>query len=485
MTTTPTLAQTSRPKRMPFMVWGQRIDPGADPREVEFPHGARIVVPRFDRAVSEAVLAKPPVDLAQLSLQEIVTFLNRVGQLWKNDEYSRRKLYIGDLKRLHGYSQKMAETEADLISATLRSHSQLHDMIAVELGNRFVMDRWIPREDADVRAYPRGMSAHILPGNVPYSSTVSLLRALITKNSAVLKWSTGEPVTATALALSFCDLDPDHPVTRSVSTVFWERDCALGAQVLGAADVICAWGGAEALTAAQRACGPQGLVVPFGPRRSMTVVGKEADLARASRGVAHDASMYEQRACFSSHQVFTDGDPEVLAAAIQTELEFYEGMLPRTACTADENAQASLEAATQRYLGNPVRSGSWGAVITVDPAEVVALPSARVVFVHPVGDLREVYRWVDLGVQTVGMSPWSLTFEHRDELARRGVSRFVEAGLSPLFRLGGSHDGLQPLVMMTRMVAVEAGRDTYGKNMVAPVDQSEFLEHSRLRDLLT
>jgi hypothetical protein len=39
--------------------------------------------------------------------------------------------------------------------------------------------------------------------------------------------------------------------------------------------------------------------------------------------------------------------------------------------------------------------------------------------------------------------------------------------------------------MMTRMVAVEAGRDDYGKNMVAPVDQSEFLEHSRLRDLLT
>ncbi len=473
-----------RPKRTPFMIWGERFDPSDDPHVIEFATGNKIAVPRFTRAIADPVLAGSPVDLSQVSLQEIITFLNRVGTLWKNEEYTRRRLYISDLKRLHGYSDKMAETEADLISATLRSHAQLHDMIAVELGNRSIMDRWITREDAEVRAYPRGMSAHILPGNVPYSTTVSLIRALITKNSAVLKWSADEPATALALALSFCDLDPEHPVTRSVATVYWERDNPLGTEVLAAADVICAWGGAEAMTAAMRACGPEGLVVPFGPRRSMTVVGKDADLARASRGVAHDASMYEQRACFSSHQVFTDGDPEVLAARIQQELEFYEDMLPRTAVTPDEAAQVSLEATTQRFLGSPVRSGSWGAVITTDPGRVIELPSARVVFVHPVSDLTEVYNWVDSAVQTVGLSPWSLNHRLRDELARRGVCRFVEAGLSPMFRLGGSHDGLQPLVMMTRMVAVEAGRDDFGKNMVAPVDQSEFLEHSRLRDLL-
>lgn len=474
----------TRPRPAPFMVWGERVDPDGDPRLIESATGARTAVPRFDDRTAERILAGPPADLAAVPLQEIVTFLNRAGQLWKNGEYARRRLYLRELKRLHGYSDKMAETEADLISATLRSHAQMHDMVAVELGHRAVLDRWIPREDAEVRAFPRGTSVHVLPGNVPYSTTVSLLRALITKNAAVLKYSAGEPATALALAQSFCDVDPEHPVTRSVCAVFWERDCPQGRRVLGAADVICAWGGAEAVTAALRACSPEGVVVPFGPRRSMTVVGRNADLVRASRGIAHDASMYEQRACFSTHQVFTDGDPEALAAGIERELMFYADLLPRTAVTADEAAQVSLEAAAQRFLGSSVRGGSWGTVIIAPPGRVVELPTARTVFVHPVADLREVYGWVDAAVQTVGMAPWSLVHEHRDELARRGVCRFVEAGLSPLFRLGGTHDGLQPLVLMTRMVAVEAPRADYGKNGVAPVDQSEFLEHSRLRDLL-
>ncbi len=474
----------TKPRRTPFMVWGERIDPGADPREIEFPAGARNAVPRFDEEVADRVLAGSGVNLADVSLQEIVTFLNRAGQLWKNEEYARRRLYIRELRRLHGYSQKMAETEADLISTTLRAHTQMHDMVAVELGHRAIMDHWIRREDAEVRAYPRGTSVHVLPGNVPYSTTVSLLRALVTKNAAVLKYSAGEPATAVALAQSLCDVDPDHPVTKSVCAVFWDRDCQQGKRVLAAADVICAWGGADAITSALRACSPEGVVVPFGPMRSLTVVGKDADLARACRGIAHDASMYEQRASFSTHQVFTDGDPAALVDQLQRDLEFYEDLLPRTAVTADEAAHVSLESAAHRFLGSTVRTGSWGSVITTGPADVVDLPAARTVFVHPVADLREVYEWVDPAVQTVGVAPWSLVHTHRDELAKRGVTRFVEAGLSPLFRLGGTHDGLQPLVMMTRMVAVEAPRDDYGKTMVSPVDQSEFLEHSRLRDLL-
>jgi long-chain-fatty-acyl-CoA reductase len=82
------------------------------------------------------------------------------------------------------------------------------------------------------------------------------------------------------------------------------------------------------------------------------------------------------------------------------------------------------------------------------------------------------------------VSPWSLTEQHRDALADRGVSRLVEAGLAPLFRLGGSHDGLQPLGLLTRMVSVESPISSHGKAMVVPVDQSDFLEHRRLRDLL-
>ncbi|MGW1492278.1 aldehyde dehydrogenase family protein [Streptomyces sp. NPDC002402] len=477
------LPAPTKVKTHPFMVWGERVEPDGDPRVLEFPNGAKAAVPRLTRALVDR-LHNPPTDLAETSLQEIVAYLNRIGHLWNNEEYARRRLYVRELKRMHGYSQQMADAEADLISATLRAHGQLHDMVAVELGHRQIMDRWIPREDAEVRAYPRGRSVHILPGNVPYSTTVSLVRALLSKNTSVLKYAAGEPATAVVLAQSFTDIDPDHPVTKSVSAVFWERDSDLGKEILGSADVICAWGGAEAVHAAYRNCSSEAIVVPYGPRRSFTVVGKDADMARATRGIAHDASMYEQRACFSTHQVFTDADPEEFADRLQAELVRYEDMLPRTSVTADEAAQASMEVAAQQYLGQRVRTGSWGSILITDPATVTELPSARTVFVHQVADLAEVAKWVDPTVQTIGLAPWSLHEQLRHELARRGACRFVEAGLSPFFRLGGSHDGLQPLQMMTRMVSVEAPRLNYGKGMVVPIDQSEFLEHRRLRDLL-
>jgi long-chain-fatty-acyl-CoA reductase len=473
----------TKAKKLPFMVWGKRVDPGEDPRILSFRSGAKVAVPRFTAALAER-LNDAPGELAETSIQEIIAYLNRIGVLWNNEEYARRRLYISELKRVHGYSQQMADAEADLISATLRAHAQLHDMVAVELGHRAIMDKWIHREDAEVRAYPRGRSVHILPGNVPYSTTVSLVRALLTKNTAVLKYAAGEPVTAVTMAQSLCDIDPQHPVAKSVSAVFWERDSEPGLSVLGAAEVVCAWGGSDAITSAYRNCSPEAIVVPYGPRRSFSVVGRDADMARASRGVAHDASMYEQRACFSTHQVFTDADPVELADRLQSELERYEGMLPRTAVTVDEAAQAALEVTAQRFLGADIRTGTWGSIVTTPPSTVTELPSARTIFLHPVDDLTEVYDWVDPTVQTIGFAPWDLHQQHRHEMARRGASRFVEAGLSPFFRLGGSHDGLQPLSMMTRIVAVEAPRADYGKGMVVPIDQSDFLEHRRLRDLL-
>jgi len=476
---------TPRVRNMPFMVWGKRVDPADEPQLLAFPSGARICIPKFTGELAQQLLDAPTDTLAGISLQEIVVFLYRAGQLWKNEEYARRRLYIRELRRVHDYSQEMAEAEADLISATLRSHTQMYDTVAVELGHRAVLDRWIPREDAEVRAYPRGRSVHILPGNVPYSTTVSLLRALLTKNTSILKYAASEPATAIALAQSFSDVDPEHPVTRSVSAVFWDRDNPHGLRVIESADVICAWGGTEAVTAAYRHCSAEALVVPYGPKRSFTIVGRSAEMAEAARGVAHDTAMYEQRACFSTHQVFTDADPESFADHLQAGLERYETLLPPCGHTDDEAAQAALEVTAQRFLGQAtVRRGGWGTIVITDPSNVTELPTARTVFVHPISDLTEVYPWVDASVQTIGLSPWSLASIHRDELAARGACRLVEAGLAPMFRLGGTHDGLQPLVMMTRIVALESPRDQYGKHMVTPVDQSDFLEHRRLRDLL-
>jgi long-chain-fatty-acyl-CoA reductase len=422
--------------------------------------------------------------LAATPTQEIISFLARCGALWKNDEYTRRRLYIRHLEDVMGYSPAMAEAEADMIGSLLTAHWRLRDVLAVELGSPHVLDRWIAREDCEVRAFPRGLVVHLLPGNVPLSSVVSILRAVLTKNVSVAKVASGDPVTALSLALSFMDVDPAHPVARSLSVVYWPKDDPVGAGVVEAADAVCVWGGDAAVRWARDHAGTEAALLAFGPKRSLALVARGADAGRAAIGLAHDVCAYEQRACFSLHQVFVERPVEPFVSALHDALRRYEGILPRSGQSEDELALASLERLAHEFTGSRVHAADAWATITCPPQAVHTLPGARTVYVHPVDDVREAVVWVDRDVQTVAAAPWEALGAVRDEMALRGATRFVEVGLSNLFRLGGTHDAMQPLAGLVRLVATESPSDVHGKGMVLPLDQTELLEHRSIRDLI-
>jgi long-chain-fatty-acyl-CoA reductase len=72
---------------------------------------------------------------------------------------------------------------------------------------------------------------------------------------------------------------------------------------------------------------------------------------------------------------------------------------------------------------------------------------------------------------------------HRDALGLAGVSRFVELGLSNFFRVGGTHDGIRPLQHLIRFVSAEVPARIYSKGMVLKLDQTNFIENRRFKDL--
>jgi long-chain-fatty-acyl-CoA reductase len=452
--------------------------------EVTTISGSSLSLGRIDAALARRLLGVDRSLLADTPTQEIIAFLARCGALWKNDEYARRRLYIRHLSEVVGYSTAMAEAEADMIGSLLSAHWRLRDVLAVELANPHVLDRWIAREDCEVRAFPRGLVVHLLPGNVPISSVVSVLRAVLTKNVSVAKVASGDPVTALALALSFMDVDAKHPVARSLSVVYWPQGDPLGAGVVEAADAVCVWGGDRAVRWARDHAGPEAALLSFGPKRSLALVARDADVERAAIGLAHDVCAYEQRACFSLHQVFVEGPAEPFVDALHGALRRYDGILPRSGLSDDELAMASLERLAHEFAGSRVHASEQWATITCPPLAVHALPGARTVYVHPVDDLREAVPWVDRDVQTVAAAPWEALLALRDDLALRGAARFVEIGLSNLFRLGGTHDAVQPLAGLVRLVATESPAAVHGKGMVLPLDQTELLEHRSLKDLI-
>ena len=130
-------------RAIPFVIGGRRVESARDGGVVvQAPSGAHCVFPEFGEDALAQVESSDRELLVDVPLQEILSFLNRVGKNWKSDEYTRRRLYVGQLRDLLGYSEKAANAEADRIGILLSAHARMYDVVAAELGSRFVLDDW-------------------------------------------------------------------------------------------------------------------------------------------------------------------------------------------------------------------------------------------------------------------------------------------------------------------------------------------------------
>jgi long-chain-fatty-acyl-CoA reductase len=486
--TADTVSATNRTSlRLPAIIGGTRVH-GTTQHVLEFPTGATVRVPELDAHQVEEIAAADRHLLQDVPLDEIAAFLRMVGNNWRSREYARRRLFVSQQHEVLGLSKELAESEADFIALYLSSHTHLLDQVAVELGHRQILDRWIVREDCEMRAYPVGLVAHTLAGNVPMSCVVSMVRALITKNTLVAKPATGDPITPISLALSFLDVDPDHPVARSCSVVYWPQDSAHGAKLLAQADALCAWGSADAMEAAHRQCSASTRFLPFGPRRSVALVGADADLERAAVLLAHDVSRYDQGACFSVHQAFVEeAAVDGLMKHLPARLDEYTRLLPMRVRDADEEGRRSLAHLEEELLATRLVASaqrSW-AVAVCEPQAIIFHPLRRMLYLHSVPELQDALHFIDPNTQTVAVYPHDRARSLRDEIGSRGASRIIELGMTNFFRLGGTHDGLLPLQHLVRYTAVESPSAVIGKGALRTLDQHALLVNGgRVTDLL-
>jgi long-chain-fatty-acyl-CoA reductase len=481
--------QSEMPLALPFFVAGRRWDASGPTLDLPMPTGDPVRLPQLTDRVVDAIVALDRWSLASTPLHEIVAFLANVGHNWKATEYARRRLYVRQLVRHLGYSEKMAEAEANWIALLLSSHYRIYDTLAAELGSWHLVDGWVEREEALVRAWPHGRSLHVLPGNVPLSGVASLVRALVTKNTCVLKASSDDPITPVSLALSFADVDPEHPVCRAVSVVHWPGrggDSPQARRLARDADVVCAWGGEEAIGWAVRNARPEAEVLKFGPRRSLAVVGRGAPLERTARALAHDVCMYDQRACFSMQHAFVEEPASDFICELERAFEGYAKLLPRGVHDFDEQGAWSLSELEAHFSGADVRSSpdrAWSIVVSA-PSEMGQHPLGRTLYVHPVADAAEAAAAIGPDVQTVAVAPYTLAARLRDVCAARGAARLVEIGMNNVFRVGGAHDGVFPLQRLVRFVSAELPASERVKGITVPIDQTTFLENDRFVEFI-
>ena len=478
-------------KAIDWVINGRRIEASTHDasRTLSVSSDKEVRVPRLtDSHVSE-ILSFNNDQLLKVPLHELINFLYTVGQRWKNLEYARRRSYIRNLKTYLGYSEEMAKLEANWIAMILSVRSSYYDTVIQELGSRHILDRWVDREESQVRAYPRGRCVHLLSGNVPVAGIISIIRALLTKNQCIIKPSADDPFTAAALALSFNDVDPEHPVSKALSVVYWSHKDEAGPErgLMAGADVVCAWGGGQAMQWAQRNTPVAAELLKFGPKRSLAIVTDDADPEETARRLAHDVCAYDQRACFSVQQVFYLGaDPALFVENLRTALSLYSQILPRGRHEFDDAAAVALAAAEARFSDARVHHSEnhdW-TIIVADPRIVGMHPLGRTIYVHPIQDIAEVRPFVNSSVQTVAVAPWSSIADLRDDLAPLGISRLVELGMNNIFRIGGGHDGMFPLQKLVRFVNTEMPSDMSSKDVSVTVDQTLFLEEDRFLEFV-
>jgi hypothetical protein len=355
----------------------------------------------------------------------------------------------------------------------------IRDAAERRLGIRY-LEGWVDEPSADgrnvrVRAFG-ARTLHVIAGNSPGVAVVTIVRNAITRGDALIKTPSNDPMTAVAIARTMAELDPDHPLTRHVSVMYWRGgDSEFERELMRRVELekIVVWGGGESVKHYSGYAGPGVEVIGLDPKLSAAIIGAEAlgDTERsrdAAARLAHDVGWFNQEGCVSPRVAFVDTTGVVDA---DKALEDFAGhvfeaiaALPleysSPATRLPSRLRDELDAA--RLIGTPfvVGGGLEGGVVVspeAEPVDFAAELGARYVNLVPVEGFDDVVERLSAVVQTVGVYPDSLRETLRTDLALTGVQRIVTLGGA--VNLWGNQtlpqDGIEVLRRMCRWIVDE------------------------------
>src|SRR5262249_36162765 len=153
--------------------------------------------------------------------------------------------------RITGYDPKIVGYDFFVVGAAL-TRPKLYDFLQTDLGDPYLLDEWRPYQAVYRHAQPRGKVVHIMVGNVPMAALFTIVRSVLTKNLTIAKLPSRALVTSLYFVLTCLDVDPRHPVSRSLSALYWEGGSPVEDRFLDLADVVCVWGQKEAVEHVRR-----------------------------------------------------------------------------------------------------------------------------------------------------------------------------------------------------------------------------------------
>lgn len=406
--------------------------------------------------------------LARVPLDELLNRLGRLAAIWQpgGDVHARASALLAGAFGPTTVAAALNGLHMALHPAVLRR------AVEQELGRADLLDRWLTDFTGTglVRAYPLGVVAQVLAGNVFLGGVIALAQALLTRNAVLCKLSSADSGFTELFARTLLDAD-DGLLAGSVAVCVWSSREETNNQIVREeADAVVVWGGQAAIDAypAERC---RGRVIHHGPRLGVGFVLEGVDLRAALPALAWDVALWEQRACSSPRLLFVEdraGDgayPEQVAADLSAALGEVRGTLPARPLSLDDKAEVlALRELAEWQEG----ARSFAAPCSMDhtvllgdraPQSVpLGYRTVRLVPFNDLGQIRDLLAPYKAGLQTAVLAaPPSRWPNAADVLARAGISQVAAAGAAAARFLGLPHEGEFALRRLVRLVGIDLG----------------------------
>ena len=337
----------------------------------------------------------------------------------------------------------------------------LWSSIDSNFANPAALDGWVERVDMHgnrgaVRAFPPRM-IHMLAGNSPTGCISSIMQGALVKAINVFKMPSSDPFTCVAMLKTMAEVDPDHPVVRSMSAVYWRGGDERVERTLYRPqyfDKIVAWGGGDAIQNVISYLGPGLQLISFDPKTSISMIGPEGFTSdgvidEIAETAASDVAIFNQEACLASRFIFVEGERdgiEKFCGKLQERLGVdrdtsSEVAHPLPVETREEIEMLQVMDDDYKMWGKT--DGRGLVILTSTPVDFH--PSNKTANVVHVRSLDDAVRYVNVATQTIGMYPPERKTAMRDRLASAGAQRVVRLGGAAKHVMGGPHDAMFPL----------------------------------------
>jgi hypothetical protein len=453
----------------PFFLRGKVVE-GSDAQHRSRDLGVTFATPKID--LNAAVYPRTEVPpLLNVPLAEIIDFLVETGQRMLAPDNPYMQECFDRMASTHILPRSVVETTAKHAVAYLDKR-----ILMAEVEQNFpdpkALDGWVPKQDftgrkSFVRAFaPRLI--HVLPGNSPGVAVKSVAQGAMVKGINLFKMSSADPFTMVAILRTMAAIDPEHPIVKSMSAVYWRGGDDATERVLYRPqyfDKIVAWGGGDAINNVIKYLGPGFQLVSFDPKTSISMVGNEAftseeTLERAADLASADVMTLNQEACVASRFQYVEGSQEQVDRFCE---KLHRRIAERAAASGDVRPlDMDLREQIEMMTMMDDAYGVWGrpdgkGIVIRSDEPVDFHPINKTANVVRVDSLDDAVKYTNVATQTVGFFPFERMADYRDRLASGGAQRIVHLGEAGPSTIGNPHDAMYPLHRFVHWMAHEDG----------------------------